>query len=324
MATATHDTYESVGIREDLADIIHDTSPTETPFTMGAKKGKAKQTTHGWQRHQLAAAAANAQVEGADPTGNDAKANERLANICQISWKVVRISDTLEATDRAGRDREMAKQIINRGLELKNDIEFNITGLRQVADAGSDTTARKSASLEAWIQTNPTVANGGYGASGVSNSISGNLVVTGSGADGTLRSATETMLKQNIQACWDNGGKPRHIICGGRQKVNISAFTGGATKFDKTEDMKLYAAWDYYVSDFGTLHVIPSRFIRKTSGVDRTVFILDMDHWGIDYLRPYSKKDLATTGDYEQKMIRAEWTLMAGEERSSSKVADLQ
>lgn len=198
-----------------------------------------------------------------------------------------------------------------------------MTGVRQAASAGSDTTARYSASLEAWIQTNPTVANGGYGTSGASNTMSQGYVSATGAVDGTQRAITEAMLKSQIQACWNNGGKPTTILCGAVQKVNISGFNGGATKLDRTEDMKLYAAWDFYVSDFGTLKVVPSRFLRKTSGVDRTVFVLDERFWEIDYLRPYFKKDLASTGDYEQKMLTVEWTLNSGEERASSKIADL-
>ncbi len=37
----TMQTYQQVGIREQLADMIYDISPTETPFLSNAKRGKA-------------------------------------------------------------------------------------------------------------------------------------------------------------------------------------------------------------------------------------------------------------------------------------------
>jgi hypothetical protein len=62
---AVYKTYDTVGIREDLADIIYSISPTETPFMSGVAKTKATNTSHQWQTDALAAVAANAAVEGA-------------------------------------------------------------------------------------------------------------------------------------------------------------------------------------------------------------------------------------------------------------------
>ena len=62
---AVYKTYDTVGIREDLADIIYSISPTETPFMSGIAKTKATNTTHEWQTDALADVASNAAVEGA-------------------------------------------------------------------------------------------------------------------------------------------------------------------------------------------------------------------------------------------------------------------
>ncbi len=39
----TFDSYDAVGIREDLADIIYDISPTDTPCLTAFGRGDAKQ-----------------------------------------------------------------------------------------------------------------------------------------------------------------------------------------------------------------------------------------------------------------------------------------
>ena len=44
--TNTYDSYDQVGIREDLADVIYKISPEETPFFSKCKKGKASNTYH--------------------------------------------------------------------------------------------------------------------------------------------------------------------------------------------------------------------------------------------------------------------------------------
>lgn len=42
----TYQTYTAIGRREDLTDVIHDISPTDTPFMSNIKKGKAEQKFH--------------------------------------------------------------------------------------------------------------------------------------------------------------------------------------------------------------------------------------------------------------------------------------
>ena len=50
---AVYQTYQTVGIREDLADIIYSIAPTETPFMSGVAKTKATNTSHQWQTDAL-------------------------------------------------------------------------------------------------------------------------------------------------------------------------------------------------------------------------------------------------------------------------------
>ena len=47
--TNTFDTYDSVGEREDLSDVIYSISPTDTPFISSAAKTKATAVLHEWQ-----------------------------------------------------------------------------------------------------------------------------------------------------------------------------------------------------------------------------------------------------------------------------------
>ena len=70
----------------------------------GAERTKATAVNHEWQTQALAAASsANAQLEGDDPTTTTATPTVRLGNLCQISYKVARVSGTQQAVDHAGR-----------------------------------------------------------------------------------------------------------------------------------------------------------------------------------------------------------------------------
>ena len=72
----TFSTYDSVGNREDLSDIIYDVSPTETPFLTALPKGKSTSTKHEWQTRALTAASgSNAVIEGDEATTDASTAN---------------------------------------------------------------------------------------------------------------------------------------------------------------------------------------------------------------------------------------------------------
>ena len=58
--TNTYSTYDAVGEREDLSDIIYSISPTDTPFMSGIAKSNANAIFHEWQTDALAAAASAA------------------------------------------------------------------------------------------------------------------------------------------------------------------------------------------------------------------------------------------------------------------------
>lgn len=304
----TFSTYDAVGIREDLSDMIYDVSPTETPFFSMAKKAKAANTYHEWQTDSLDAAASNAHVEGDETSYGAITATVRLGNYTQILKKNAIVSGTNEAVNRAGRNREMAYQIVKKTKEIKRDLEKALLD-NNARVAGNDTTAREMAGVPAWIATNTSAGTGGVDPTGDG---------TDARTDGTQRAFTEALLKTVLQSCWDNGGDPTVLMVGSFNKQAVSGFTGGATKFDKTEDKRLTASVDVYVSDFGELRVVPNRFQRTRDGL-----VLQKDMWSVAMLRPLKNEERAKTGDAEKRELLMECTLVANNEKASGIVADL-
>jgi len=306
MSTANFDTFDAIGNREDLSEAIYMVSPTETPFFNSIGVEKATATLHEWQVDALAAAAANAHIQGQDTTGNDAVATTRPTNRSQISKKIVQISRTQETVDKAGRDSEMAYQTAQRLKELKRDMEFIVTG-NQAVVTGDSTTASKLRSLSAWYTTNVSKAGDG-----------GNGTTTKARTDGTQRAFTETLLLNLMQTTWDNGGDPSMLMTGSFNKRILSSFAGGASRTVEAEGQQLVQAIDLYVSDFGTLQVVPNRFSRA-----RDAHALDPAFWAIAYIDTPFSEPLSKTGDSEKKHIVTEYTLEAKNEASSGIVADL-
>lgn len=307
--TNTLQTYQAIGNREDLTDVIYRISPTDTPFMNGIGKGKATNTLHEWQTQDLAAAANNAAVEGDDAAAQAVTPTVRLNNRTQISTKTVIVSGTQQSgMNPAGRKDELAYQISLKGLEMKRDMEFGLTQ-NSTAVTGSATVARQSRGLEGWVATNNDL-----GAGGAAPNYNTNTAAT----DGTARAFTEAMLKNVIQLAWTQGGHPDVIMLGGTQKQTFSTFTGNSTRFDKGEDRNLTAAIDVYESDFGSIKAVPNRFQRA-----RTAFVLEMGRWKTSFLRPMQTIALAKTGDAEKRQLLCEYTLEAGQEKASGAVRDL-
>jgi hypothetical protein len=80
----------------------------------------------------------------------------------------------------------------------------------------------------------------------------------------------------------------------------------------------IVGAADVYMSDFGTLTVVPNRFQRA-----RDAWILDPEYASVCYLRPIQQVELAKTGDAEKGMMLAEFGLKVDNEAAHGIVADL-
>ena len=308
--TGTYSTYDAKGEREDLADIIYNISPTDTPFMSGIGKSKATAVFHEWQTDALAAAASdNYQIEGDEIAFSAPSATTRIGNRTQISRKSVIVSGTLDSVSKAGRNNELAYQISKASKELKRDMETSLTA-NQAPVTGDDSTARRLAGIESWIKTNSDKG----GVSGADPTTSG----TNARTDGTQRAFTESQLKSVIKKCWDQGGDPSMIMLGSFNKQVLSGFTGGSTRFDPAENKRLVAAVDVYESDFGAMTVVPNRFSRS-----RSAYVLQPDMWGVAFLRDFQLMDLAKTGDATKQALLAEYTLVSKNEKASGGIFDL-
>ena len=304
--------YSAIGEREDLADVIYDISPMDTPFMSNVSRGRATATFHEWQTDSLAAAAVNSQVEGDDAAADTASPTVRLGNYTNISRKAPRVTDTLRAVDTAGRSDELSYQVAKRGRELKRDIETALLGL-QAADAGGAATARVVAGVASFLWDNQTA----LGASATTPTVSSGAPTTAPTA-GTAATISETNLKDAISDCWDDGGDPTVVMCGSFNKRQISAFGGIATLYRDSQGQQpatILGAADAYVSDFGNHQIVANRFMPAAN-----VYVLDMEYWEVAYLRPIQSKELAKTGDSERRMLVAEYTLCAKNPSSSAKI----
>jgi len=312
---ATYQTYTAIGMREDLSDVIYNISPTDTPFMSSIGKTKATATYHEWQTDSLAAAALGGAVEGADASIITASPTTRIGNRTQIFTKSVAVAGTLEAVDKAGRKSEKAYQLAKVSAELKRNIELTLLS-NQVSSAGDSSTARTLGGLQAWLNTNYDGGTDGVaGASG-----------TTARTNGTNRTFTETILKTVVAEVYTAGGVPKVLMVNPTHKQTVSAFAGIAAQrymAPSNEPTTIIGAADVYMSDFGTISVVPNRFMNSTNAGDETAFIVDPDMAAVAYLRPFQTIELAKTGDSEKTQLLAELTLEVKNQAAHGIVADL-
>ncbi len=303
--------YSAIGIREDLSNVIYNISPEETPFISNIGRENVKNTYFEWQTDSLAAAsAANAALEGDDISSFTAvNPTSRIGNYTQISTKNVVISGTLEALDKAGRRSELTYQLAKLGSELKRDMESALLA-NQSPVAGNTTTARRTAGLPAFIKTNTSFGTGGADTAGIA-----------ARTDGTQRAFTEALLKGVIAKVWESGGTPKMLMVGSFNKQAASAFDGIATRYRDVpagQQAQIIGAADVYVSDFGTVNIVPNRFQRA-----RDAFVVDPQYASMAVLRPIQQMELAKTGDAEKRLMLVEYGLKVNNEAAHGIVADL-
>jgi hypothetical protein len=324
----TGDTYLFAdGIREELSNLITDISPEETPFVSNIGRGSVSNTHYEWLTDALGAASTtNAVIEGADLDGGaaervytDATARVRLGNYTQISRKTVSISGSQRAVNNAGVSDELAYQVAKMGKELKRDMESILTSEQPASAGGAPATARKTAGFEAFIYTNVNMSATGSSDPTLSGTTNG--YPNAGPVNGTQRSFTDVILKDVIQQIWTSGGTPKIVLLGPVNKARASGFTGIADIRKDAPGAKpatVIGAVDVYVSDFGNVTFVPSRFSRE-----RSALFVDPEYASVEYLRPFQLEDMAKTGDAEKRMLVVEYGLKLSTEKAHGIARDL-
>jgi len=306
----TFDSYDAVGIREDLENVIYDISPEETPFYSSSKKVKASNTYHEWQTDALRASTTNAHIEGDATTAEARVATTRLGNYTQIFKNAVVIPDTDKGLDKAGRASEMAYQTLKIAKEQKLDIEKALFA-NNARVAGNATTARELAGAPVWF-TN-TIQN--MGAGGAHATGDG----TDARTDGTQSVFNQTKFDAAMQSIWEKGGKPDSVYLSAFQMNKALDFSGNNNQRSTVQagDKKVVKSLDVYVTPWGTIEFVPSRENRS-----RDVYVMQDDMWAVAVLRGTKNVELAKTGDNSTRQVVTELTLISKNDKASGMVVD--
>ncbi|MGD9168554.1 MAG: DUF5309 family protein [Candidatus Thiodiazotropha sp.] len=309
-------------INEAVMQQIWDISNVPLNFTERAGSGDHGNEHFSWTTDKLAApSTSNAVVDGADTTGDDSKAGERIGNNSQISVKVVRVSTRARESDTIGRADELAYQVMERQKELRRDV--NAQALTEQASVVSDAnagTAGVSGGLFAFIRdTGQTKAgNALVGATGARPGVA----VAGAGpaavTPGTVRALSETLVRDAVELSYNDGGNPTVMLTLPAliRKFSEYLFTSSAriaALYSETgqgaESVTAKGSVNVFVTDFGTLELVPER-VMVAEAADRTnVGILDMEYIDLSYLHGYRVEPLAKTGLADNRLMCVDYGL---------------
>lgn len=302
---ATYTTYNQIGIKEDISDIISNITPTSTPFLSSIGKESVHNTLYQWQEDSLAATAENAEIEGFTASDLTLTPTVMRGNYTQIQSKTIKISATADAIDAYGRAQETAYQLSKKAAEFKRDIEFNLVGDRTSngnnASAGTSSAARLTANIHGYD------SNGSNAANNVINAA----VIEDGGTSSSAAALTELDILNLGDKLYDEGAEAQILMIKPADSTVIAGFTRSAVGSGNARQehfvnggRTLMNVVDVYISPYGEQRVVMNRHL-KTS----VAFLYDPANWKICELRPMTRELLAKTGDADMHMMVTEYGL---------------
>jgi hypothetical protein len=216
-----------------------------------------------------------------------------------------------------------------RQRELRRDVEA-IMLTQHASRADNGTLTGLSAGFGAWLTTN-TDRGAGAGADG--GFASG---VVAAPVAGTTRALTETMIRDMVESIYTQGGDPSTAMSVPKLIRQISSylFTSSARVATLQSDQgksgekaTALGAVNIFVTDFGTLELIPNRLQQATVATagSRNVElnIIDPMYLRQAFLSGYETEILAKTGLSDKRQMSVDWCLKMLSEEGQGIIADI-
>jgi len=291
-------TYNTVGQREDLSDVLTILEPESTPFVSMANKATATGTFFEVQVDDLSTVNFDGVNEGEDVTAFDNKAanRARIGNYIQKFRRTYAVSDIAELVDTAGVANEFAASEAKAVREIKRDLEAAVCSAQdRQADSGAGA-PYKTRGMFKWL--------------GVGGQPSDVPAFAQNVANDTTGTQTEATFNSVLQELYEANGMPGGqltLIAGPQLKKEISDFArqagGAGFSFSVTqpaESKKITLTVNLYEGDFGTVAVLPSVFLNRTSGsstIDGDAgLLIDPEYVAIHTLKAESNSELENQG----------------------------
>lgn len=302
----TIDTYDQVGKKEDIADLITNISPTKTPMQTTIGRETVWNTYYQWQEDSLSAPAVNAQIEGAVAPSSTFTATVMRYNTTQIFIKTVAASGSTDAIKAYGRKQELAYQLSKKSAEIKRDLEYALVGTAQAYAVGSDSVARQFGGVQSMI--GPT-----------------HVFYADTGDNTAPTTPVLTPLSENLvlaanQQLYTDGGEATIFMIKPADALIVAGFAAatGRVRYLDADEKKVVNVVNIYESPFGSQRVVINRFQATNNA-----FLFDPTYWKLMVMRNWFRENLAKTGDFTEMMLVGEFGLKHRNYLASALLTDL-
>lgn len=299
-------TYDTVGKKEDISDIISNISPTKYPFTSMTGADKCDNTVFQWQEDSLRAAAANSNYQGFTAAPTARTATTLRNNVTQIMQDTFQVASTTDAVSHYGRAKEFAYQAAKAAQALKSDLEYAYVGSDQSKVTPSDNTTKAIfAGFQRQIDSTHQHVTGG-----------------------TSTKVTEANLLTALQLCYTDGADPNIVMVTPVNSLTIADFAKASGRYRVANNGEgktnaIINVVDLYVSPFGEQKVVLNRFLKGASdGTANDTLVFEPAQWVKVTLRPWTRETLAKTGDNTAMMIVGEFSLKHKNQKASSVIRE--
>ena len=302
-------TYDRVGEKEDIEDIIYRIDREDTPLLSSIGTTNVTNRLHQWQTLDLATPASVPVVEGAAAGSGSERATTMLSAYTQIFKNVAEVSGTAQAVPGYGRGNELAEQVLLAGIEQKRNKEFACVGANQSSSSS------------------PAATSSGNDAKGTARALTSaqHLVDSTSSntTSGSDRNLTEALILDVLKKTYTNGGKPNLLMVTPNHSITVSEIakgtgSNGTVQRDFGTSTKIVNHVDVYVSPLGQVKVVPNWLMQENS-----CLVLDTRYWKRGVLRSMSSQKLPVDGDSMKTMVISEDTLICNAPKSSGKIDKL-
>lgn len=306
-------------ISESVMKKIYDLSKIPLPFQDRVGSDPIGNELHTWTKDKLAAAdVTNKVIDGLDNAKQNAAAGTRVGNHAQISTKAVSVTTRARNSSVIGQGDSLSYQVMMRQQELKRDQDaIFLNNQASLADDGA-AVAGTLGGLPSWIESNVVI-----GTLGVAGGYDTGTGLTVAYTDGTALPIAESDIRDMVQAVYEEGGDASVLMStpAAVRRVSEYMFTSGARvatiQADQQKSHEAAAALgavNLFITDFGTLELVPNRLQVERAANEADVFILDMSLLSVGVLHGIRTEELAKTGLADKRQMAVDYTLIVKNE----------
>jgi hypothetical protein len=304
---ATHvKSFDLVGKKEAIADVISMITPTDTPFLSSIGTEKITNTYFQWLEDELRAVAKNTTLEGADAVDTDRDQPSFRENSTQILSETFKVSGTSEAVKLYGRESVVAYETAKTGKLVKMDLEHSLVGTRQTRVAAAAATEGEFAGVQAMIHADVTT-----------DILSG---------DTTASVLAEDDVVDTHEKLYNEGSDATILMVIPSLTKTISGWAQSSARTLNVDqkEKKLSNVINVYESPFGTLRVVKNRrMYNEPTDTGATIpgsdaLLYTPEQWKLMVLRAWFREKLAKTGDADRWMVVGEYSLKHKNFRASA------